>query len=302
MKNVEELTAAGDTSMDATVKLEQELESALLGSLSDECPPGLAEAMRYAVFPGGARVRPKLSLAVARACGATKFGTAVAAAASLELLHCASLIHDDLPCFDDADYRRGKASVHIEFGERLAVLAGDALIVLAFEWLATRVQEPELLAPLLKIVAQTVGAPSGIAAGQAWECEKNRDLVQYQRAKTGALFAGCTMAGAAAAGHDPAAWRNLGYAIGEAFQIADDLRDVGGLSQELGKPTGQDAMNGIPNMVSTLGYDGATRRFDELLEDAVGLIPPCPGAGELGRQIVTASRALISGCKASRAA
>ena len=100
------------------------------------CPPRLADALRYAVFPGGARIRPRLCLAVAPACGDDDPAASDAAAAAIELLHCASLVHDDLPCFDDADLRRGRPSVHRAFGEPLAVLAGDALIVLAFETLA----------------------------------------------------------------------------------------------------------------------------------------------------------------------
>ena len=116
-----------------------------------------------------------------------------AAAAAIELLHCASLVHDDLPCFDDADTRRGKPSVHAQFGEPIAVLAGDALIVLAFETLAREVVgRARRLARLVSIVAAAVGAPRGIVAGQAWECEAAVPLVDYQRAKTGALFVGST--------------------------------------------------------------------------------------------------------------
>ena len=120
----------------------QRIEKALLDTVSSmggpDIPPQLAAALRYAVFPGGARVRPRLSLAVARACGDSCPRLADAAAASIELLHCASLVHDDLPCFDDAETRRGKPSVHKAFGEPLAVLVGDALIIGAFQTLARR--------------------------------------------------------------------------------------------------------------------------------------------------------------------
>jgi geranylgeranyl diphosphate synthase, type II len=281
--------------MDVSVKLEQELEAALATTQGADCPPKLAQAMRHAVFPGGARIRPHLLLAVTSACGMKDLTAAFAAAASLELLHCASLVHDDMPCFDGAAYRRGKPSVHVAFGERIAVLAGDALIVLAFESLNARLAEkPHQLVALNRIVAGSVGAPSGIAAGQAWECEEKMDLAQYQRAKTGALFAACTMAGAAAADRNPEDWRALGLSIGEAFQVADDIRDVAGLSDELGKPVGQDAANGLPNMVSELGFDGALRHFESLLGRAVEQIPPCPGQGPLARQIVDVSRAMVS--------
>ena len=117
--------------------------------------------------------------------------------------------------------------MHRAFGEPLAVLAGDALIVLAFETLASRrCSAPARLAPLMLTVARSVGMPDGIAAGQAWECEPSVDLAHYHRAKTGALFAAATMAGAAAAGCEAEPWRVLGERLGEAFQVADDIRDV----------------------------------------------------------------------------
>jgi geranylgeranyl diphosphate synthase, type II len=273
--------------MDATAKLEQALTSALAPSQSPDCPPLLAEALSYSVFPGGARIRPKLLLSVAKACAATDMKAVFAGACAIEFLHCASLVHDDLPCFDGAAYRRGKPSVHVTYGERIAVLAGDALIVKAFETVAD-------FPVLIRIIAQSAGAPHGIAAGQAWECEPRMDLVQYQRAKTGALFAACTQAGAAAAGLEHAAWRTLGLKIGEAFQVADDLRDVAGLSADIGKPTGQDAANNLPNMVSTLGYEGAQHYFDNLLSDVVEHIPPCPGRDTLAAQIVAVSQAMVA--------
>jgi geranylgeranyl diphosphate synthase type II len=240
---------------------------------------------------------------VARACGDSSLTAAVTVACAIELLHCASLVHDDLPCFDNADFRRGKPSVHRTYGERLAVLTGDALIVLAFETLAARLAlMPDRLAVLVRIVAASVGAPAGIAAGQAWECEPSMDMVQYQQSKTGSLFAGCTMAGAAAAGEDPQPWQALGLAIGEAFQVADDIRDVDGIAEEIGKPTGQDLVHNRPNAVALLGFDGAMARFEGLLEKAIAAIPPCPGADQLGTQIVAVSRNLVTGIAARRAA
>jgi len=262
------------------------IERALVGALAD-CEGGsgplrLAAALRYAVFPGGARIRPRLSLAVACACGLDHPSAAAAAAASIELLHCASLVHDDLPCFDDAPTRRGKPSVHKAFGERLAVLAGDALIVLALESLARPGVVPvERLGPLLLIISRGVGMPSGIVAGQAWECEPHIVLAQYQQAKTGALFAAATMAGAAASGADPAPWRMLGERLGEAYQVADDLRDVASSAEELGKPTGRDAALGRPSAARELGIGGSIRRLDSLVEGAIESIPPCAGAAEL---------------------
>jgi len=168
-------------------------------------PATLINAMRYSVFPGGARIRPRLCLAVARACGDDQPTLSAAAAASIELLHCASLVHDDLPCFDDAATRRGRPSVHRAFGERIALLAGDALIVLAIQALAQAAEKsPARLGPLVLIISQSVGAPNGIIAGQAWECEPHVALAKYQRAKTGSLFAAATAAGACAGAMTPA--------------------------------------------------------------------------------------------------
>src|SRR5262249_46640124 len=123
--------------MDAIGRIERCLSSALAAASSPAGPPMLAGAMSHAVFPRGARVRARLALAVSSACGDDDPAAADGAAAAIELLHCASLVHDDLPCFDDADIRRGRPSVHRAYGEPLAVLAGDALIVLAFQTLAT---------------------------------------------------------------------------------------------------------------------------------------------------------------------
>jgi geranylgeranyl diphosphate synthase, type II len=272
--------------MDANNPLEQVLTSILDEACGMECPPKFASALRYAVFPGGARVRPKLLGAVAQACGDADAAAVSAGACAIEMLHCASLVHDDLPCFDGAAYRRGKPSVHVAFGERLAVLVGDALIVEAF---ATTVKYPAIA----RIIAKSVGAPHGICAGQAWECEESMDLVNYQQAKTGALFAACTMVGAAAAGRDPMPWKQAGMLIGEAFQVADDLRDVAGISGEIGKPTGQDVAHSLPNMVSTLGFDGAMQHFENLLSRVVDSIPECTGRAALGQQIVVVSRAMV---------
>ena len=285
--------------MDIGVRLEQDLELAVARAAGSDCPPLLAEALRYAVFPGGARIRPRLTLAVAHACGNQNATAAITAASAIELLHCASLVHDDLPCFDNSALRRGKPSVHAAYGERIAVLTGDALIVLGFEWLAVRLamaQGP--LAPLVRIIGSCVGGPSGICAGQAWECEPTIDIVRYQRAKTGALFAACTMAGAAASGYEPQAWQQLGFAIGEAFQVADDIRDVAGSAESLGKPVHQDEANHRPNFVAALGFDGAMAHFDDLLDQAMAAIPPCPGAEPLGQQITAVSRSLVTGISA----
>lgn len=268
--------------MEAIDRLEAALEQAIADQASDS-PPGLLAAMRHAVFPGGARLRPRLCLSVAWACGGGDARLTAAAAASIELIHCASLVHDDMPCFDDADMRRGRPAVHRAFGEPLALLTGDALIVLAFEILAgAAAAHPGRLAPLVRIVAAATGADGGICAGQAWECEPRIDLSRYHRAKTGALFSASTMAGAAAAGAPHVGWRELGACLGEAYQIADDIRDVVCDAHELGKPVGRDAALSRPSACRELGVRGAIRRLEELVDHAVAAIPPCRRATELG--------------------
>jgi geranylgeranyl diphosphate synthase type II len=262
-------------------RIEQTLQDAVTRTAGRGAPPRLAAAIQHAVFPGGARIRPRLCLAVAAACGDDAPACADGAAAAIELLHCASLVHDDLPCFDNAALRRGQPSVHRAFGERLAVLAGDALIVLAFEVLARAAAPwPSRLGALLTTVARGVGAPVGIAAGQAWECEPRVVLADYQRAKTGALFVAATAGGAHAAGADPAPWCALGDRLGEAYQVADDIRDVLGDPAMLGKPAGRDADLGRPSAAEALGLGGAIRHFDALIEGAIESIPPCRGAAQ----------------------
>ncbi len=280
--------------MEPTSRIERTLTSALARAEVPECPPGLAAAMRHAVFPRGARIRPRLTLAVAAACGEDDAAATDAAAAAIELLHCASLVHDDLPCFDDADMRRGRPTVHRAFGEPLAVLAGDALIVLAFQTLASGVAAaPARLAPLIATIARAVGVPGGIAAGQAWECERTVDLARYQRQKTGALFAAATVAGAASAGVAAEPWRALGEWLGEAYQVADDIRDSTGDATALGKPTGRDLALGRPSAVLELGLSGAIARLARLSEAAVSSLPPCPGAASLRAHILSEARRLL---------
>ncbi len=293
--------------MDATSRIERALAAAVARAQGTDSgrggPPRLAEALHYAVFPRGARIRPRLCLAVAMACGEDDPGLTDAAAASIELLHCASLVHDDLPCFDDADIRRGKPSVHKAFGEQIAVLAGDALIVLAFQTLAwAAAGAPQRLGILVDTVGRSVGMPRGITAGQAWECETEIDLAEYQQEKTGALFAAAAVAGAAAAGAVAEPWRLLGERLGAAYQVADDIRDVACAVEEIGKPVGQDQAHARPSAVARHGLDGAMRLLKELAEGAVASIPDCPGAVELRAHILSESQRLLPKQLAQRAA
>lgn len=280
--------------MTVDARIEATLETAIAAAGAGACPPQLAAALKYALFPGGARIRPQLCLAVAEACGEDDEDTTNAAAAAIEFLHCASLVHDDLPCFDNAATRRGKPSLHRAFGERLAVLAGDALIVLAFETLARiAARRPQRLGVLTGIVAASVGAPDGIAAGQAWECETQVDLEHYHRAKTGALFAAATGAGAAATGADPAAWRMLGDRLGLAYQVADDIRDVAAHPDEIGKPTGQDALLNRPSIAREMGLQAAVRHLEALVAEAVDSIPACPGRDGLQSLMLVRARSFL---------
>jgi geranylgeranyl diphosphate synthase type II len=239
-------------------------------------PPRLLAAMRHAVFSGGARIRPQLVMAVAISGGEKYPELTDAASVAIELMHCASLVHDDMPAFDNADQRRGKPTVHKAFGEPLALLAGDGLIVMAYQVLLNAcLMHPEKLAPLMQNLTSGVGLPSGIVAGQAWECEVTADLSQYQRAKTGALFVASTCAGAMVCDADPKPWIALGMHLGEAYQVADDIRDVLGQAELLGKPTGQDVLNGRPSSASSLGLCGAVHYFEGLMDKAVASVPLC---------------------------
>lgn len=268
--------------MTIDLRIERALFEAVGWTQRAGAPPKLGEAIEYAVFPGGARMRPRLAVAVAMACGLRDRRAIDMAAAALELMHCASLVHDDLPCFDDAATRRGKPAVHRAFGEPLAVLAGDAMIVLAFEAVCHgAAKSPELLAGLVRTLSRAVGSPDGIIAGQAWESETTVDLSAYQRAKTGALFTAAVHLGAISAGAEPGPWTAVGERLGEAYQVADDLHDVLSSAEELGKPAGQDELHGRPNAVSELGVENSVARLKALLDSAVAAIPPCPGRSEL---------------------
>jgi geranylgeranyl diphosphate synthase, type II len=256
------------------------IETALQQALSratHTAPPQLASALRYAVFPGGARIRPRLCLAVAAVSGEELPALSDAVACSLELLHCASLVHDDLPCFDDAELRRGKPTLHKVYGEALAVLTGDALIVQAFEHTAHAAGAGPAAAAcvpqLISVLARAAGSPRGLVAGQAYESEPTVPLARYHRAKTGSLFVAATTAGAIASGRDPARWVRLGETVGEAYQIADDLLDVLSSSEEVGKSTHRDAALGRPTAVHSLGVDGALAQLRALGEEAAALVP-----------------------------
>ncbi|MEP3636122.1 MAG: polyprenyl synthetase family protein [Paracoccaceae bacterium] len=274
-------------------RIETAIASAISKGQAAPAPGKLASALHYSVSPGGARIRPTILMSVATACGDNRPEVTDAAAVALELMHCASLVHDDLPCFDDADMRRGKPSVHRAYGEPLAILSGDSLIIMAFSVLTdTASIDPARAINLLKVLAETTGMPNGICAGQGWESESHIDLSAYHRAKTGALFIAATQMGAIAAGHDGAEWDELGSRIGEAFQVADDLRDALYDELTLGKPVGQDDLHGRPNAVAEFGVHGAIDRMKDILSGAISSIPKCPGEAMLAKMVTAQAEVL----------
>ena len=281
-------------------RIERALQATILRAQGRGVPgqpgaPGrLADSLLYAVTPGGARIRPTILMTVAMACGDDAPDLTDAAAAALELIHCASLVHDDLPCFDDADTRRGKPSVHRAYSEPLAVLAGDSLIVQAFTTLAAAGQrQPARALDLVAVLAARTGSPAGICAGQGWESETAIDLAAYHMAKTGALFIAATQMGAIAAGQDPDPWTELGARIGAAFQVADDLRDAVGDAETLGKPVGQDVAHGRPSAVAQLGVQGAVTHLQDILAGAIASIPACPGEAMLAGLVRLYARRMV---------
>lgn len=267
-------------------RIDAAVTEAISAGQNGAAPAKLSDALMYACTPGGARIRPTILMSVAMACGDDRPELANAAAAALELIHCASLVHDDLPAFDDADIRRGKPSVHRAYSEPLAVLTGDSLIILAFETIARASSHaPERAIQLISLLARQSGMPNGICAGQGWESEDKIDLSAYHRSKTGALFIAATQMGAVAAGQEAEPWYELGARIGEAFQVADDLRDALYDAKTLGKPAGQDDLHGRPNAVSLLGVEGAVQRLKDILSGAIASIPSCPGEAQLAEMV-----------------
>ncbi|QFS84748.1 Farnesyl diphosphate synthase [Roseivivax sp. THAF40] len=279
----------------------QRIDTAILhairhGQDGHAAPRKLSDALLYACTPGGARIRPTILVSVAMACGDDRPEMTDAAAVALELIHCASLVHDDLPCFDDADLRRGKPSVHRAYSQPIAVLTGDSLIIMAFEVLARAAgTAPDRLAPLVSLLARQTGMPHGICAGQGWESEEKIDLSAYHRSKTGALFIAATQMGAVASGQDAEPWYELGARIGEAFQVADDLRDALGTEEALGKPAHQDEAHDRPNAVAELGVEGAVARLTDILSGAIASIPSCPGEAMLAKMVRMQAERLTPG-------
>ena len=275
-------------------RIEAALVEAIGAAVSPRTPPRLQSAIRHAVFPGGARLRPRLVLAVAEAIGDPAQELALAGATAVELVHCASLVHDDMPCFDNAEIRRGRPSVHAAFGEPLALLAGDGLIVAAFEVLSRAASsDPQRGASMIAVLASGAGVGRGIIAGQAWESEPEIPLRWYQQAKTGALFEAAAALGAIAAGVSPEPWRHFGALLGEAYQIADDLADCFGSASQLGKGVGRDAELARANQSLACGSEVALVRLDATLSELARATPPCAGQAGLRAFVAAAATRLL---------
>jgi geranylgeranyl diphosphate synthase type II len=257
------------------------------------CPARLAQAMRYSVLAGGKRLRPVLALLAADACGASD-DEAVPAACALELVHTYSLIHDDLPAMDDDDLRRGRPTCHKAFDEATAILAGDALLTLAFEIVAREIQPADAAIGCVRILAEAAG-PHGMVGGQMadLEAEGRTDatverLEAIHRRKTGALLKAPLCLGAAVAQAPPEIARALecyGRAIGLAFQIIDDLLDVQGDEAKLGKRVQKDSDHGKWTYPGLLGIEPSRAKARALAEDAVAALVPLGDAGEMLRAL-----------------
>jgi farnesyl diphosphate synthase len=240
-----------------------------------DAPAGLGEAMRYAVLDGGKRLRPLLVWAAAEAVDGLQ-PAAVRAGCAVELIHAYSLVHDDMPCMDDDVLRRGKPTVHVQFGEASALLAGDALQALAFELLTPPDQGiPDATqARLCRLLARAAGH-DGMAGGQAVDLAAvghsltEDELRRMHSLKTGALLHASVMMGAACGDLPAPALQGLdgyGRALGLAFQVVDDILDVTADCATLGKTPGKDAAQDKPTYVSLLGLERARSHAAELLE------------------------------------
>lgn len=262
--------------------------------LNDTPESRVVEAMRYASLEGGKRVRPFLVTQSAALFGVDK-NSALRTAAAVEMVHCYSLVHDDLPAMDDDDLRRGQPTCHIKFDEATAILAGDALLTKAFEVLAEpdTHSDPRVRADLVLALARASGA-QGMVGGQMmdlWAEDNQLDVPQItrlQRMKTGELIAVSAEAGAIlgkASEEARSALHAYTHDIGLAFQIADDLLDVEGDTETVGKATGKDADANKATFVSLLGVEKARQQAELLSEQAAGHLEIFGEKGDLLKQL-----------------
>lgn len=236
----------------------------------------VVKAMEYSLINGGKRIRPILALEFAKACGGSR-DDCLALACALEYVHTYSLIHDDLPCMDDDDMRRGKPSCHKQFGEATALLAGDALLTHAFDIVASSDSPSEIKASAISLLAQNAGV-CGMIGGQVIDLiyeKKNpniNQLLTVYKMKTGALISAACLMGCISAGagdEQIAAASKFAYSLGIAFQIQDDILDIIGDEQKLGKPIGSDAENNKTTYATLVGIEKAKSDVKTLTDAAI---------------------------------
>jgi len=281
------------TAADTEALLGQLLSDALL---PDEIarPRRLMEAMRYSTLGGGKRLRPFLVVESSAVFGVPR-SAAMLAGAALECIHCYSLIHDDLPAMDNSELRRGRPTLHKQYDDATAILAGDGLLTLAFDIISRDELHADPMVRLLltRALARAAGI-GGMVGGQMLDLagegrfgdREPVDVARLQQMKTGALLRYGCIAGAIlgqASQQDYQALDDYGRALGEAFQIADDLLDVEGDAAALGKQTGQDAALGKTTFVTQLGIDGAKQRVRDLLANADAALAPFGARGDVLR-------------------
>ncbi|MEQ8209673.1 MAG: polyprenyl synthetase family protein [Lacipirellulaceae bacterium] len=256
-------------------------ESALAEAVdySEGCPERLADAIRYVLLAPGKRLRPQLVLLAAKACGGG-LEAALPAAIAVEMIHAYSLVHDDLPAMDDDDLRRGRLTCHKKFDEATAILVGDALQARAFEVLSTQIEVPEIAAAACSELAKAAGA-TALVGGQADDLsaefqELSLDQLQWIHArKTGALFRVSLKLGGLTANAETSklsALDEYGKKLGLAFQIVDDLLDVAGTTEKLGKQTGKDAQQGKSTFPKLLGVGDSRERVSQLITEACAAV------------------------------
>jgi geranylgeranyl diphosphate synthase type II len=263
--------------LSAAYRHSESIEAALRAAVEFDarCPSQLAEAIRYSLLAPGKRLRPQLVLMAAEACGGN-FQAALPAAVAVEMIHAYSLVHDDLPAMDDDDLRRGRPTCHKQFDEAIAILVGDALQARAFEVLATGVQPPDRAARCCAELAEAAGA-AALVGGQVDDLSAEfrhiglDRLQSIHRRKTGALFRASLRLGAITAGATSAQFEALsrfGEGLGHAFQIVDDLLDVGGEESSVGKRVGKDRGRGKVTYPALLGIEESRRRAEQLIAQA----------------------------------
>jgi farnesyl diphosphate synthase len=276
------------TARDIETLLDRLLSPAALSSETAR-PPRLVAAMRHGALDGGKRLRPFLVVEAAALFDVDRAG-ALMAGAALELIHCYSLVHDDLPAMDNDDLRRGRPTVHKAFDDATAILAGDALLTLAFDVMArAEVHADAAVRTALVLELARASGLGGMAGGQMLDLAaegrfdsrraalSENEIITLQAMKTGALIRFACNAGAILGKADNATRTSIaryGSAIGQAFQIADDLLDVEGDAKTLGKAAGKDAAAGKATLVATLGVDRARARLNELVAEANAALAP----------------------------